>query len=836
LCPVTQNLLAALHHLRRRDSDRVLWIDALCIDQANVEEKEQQVVRMDRIYQTARNVCVWLGPGTDDSDKAMAAVPSLLGSIWNTSHNYDLYYWDLFARLLQRDWFSRRWVVQEIALAKEATVQCGNQEVSWDDFSDVISLYGSRQAGTWSSTPASPDARGLGASTLSFLSANALRKDGQGNILEHRWSLEDLLALLPMFHVQKPHDAVYSVLSVTSDDNPSEYIDYSRPQTELFVSVFKHIAHSTNSLDMMFRPWAPDTPGTRLPSFIAPASRHPYIRDANGLYERRNADSLVGAPRRPIYAATRPPLASSPLLTLPVVRGRGNKFISRTAGITMGDSGTRNNSTLAVKGVLCCFISELGDVCEDGVIPWGWVETWRQRQEDGQMPDLWRVLVAGRSHDGTAAPNWFRRAFDSTFSPEKSILNERGVDLPAMLKAASLSNVANYLRRVSSCVWGRRLLVSTEESAGYFGLVPREAAPGDMICLLEGCSVPVVFRGGSITKLVLRALQREFDLLGPEIEQAAALRRGPERYEPPERSLTRADKIVASLQCMACLLLVECGGWYTSEELRLSFLGYADERRETRSLDFGPFSDGLVVCRGLPEDQCVDYFYPLFEHSLRDSLPRTLMGSLHSTLRRLSTQAWQCGSESARQTFSEVVEGVMENLIGSPSNAGLAPASPEQDPAWPSAPVHQVFQPWFAQACEKHTSAFLQEIWKEQVKRVFRPPCLDPELAGHDHKVLQARVVAFERAVDVVWAAAWEQAWTASSHLVPEAWSAELVRGVGGQPLHEAVDSWIGKRVGTKAAYGGEIIGECYIQGLMDGEWWNASDGTEREAEVFIIA
>jgi hypothetical protein len=40
-CPVTRNLYAALQHLRRGDSDRLLWIDALCIDQANLDEKEQ---------------------------------------------------------------------------------------------------------------------------------------------------------------------------------------------------------------------------------------------------------------------------------------------------------------------------------------------------------------------------------------------------------------------------------------------------------------------------------------------------------------------------------------------------------------------------------------------------------------------------------------------------------------------------------------------------------------------------------------------------------------------------------------------------------------------------
>jgi hypothetical protein len=147
-----------------------------------------------------------------------------------------------------------------------------------------------------------------------------------------------------------------------------------------------------------------------------------------------------------------------------------------------------------------------------------------------------------------------------------------------------------------------------------------------------------------------------------------------------------------------------------------------------------------------------------------------------------------------------------------------------------------VFQPWFAQACEKHTSALFQEAWKGEVKRVFRPRHSSFQRREHGDVVLQARVVAFERAVDLVWAAAWEQAWTASSHLVPEAWSGKLLRGAGSQPFYEAVDSWIERRIGTNAGYRGEIIGECYIQGLMDGEWWNAHDGTGRGAEVFIVA
>ncbi|KAF4630773.1 hypothetical protein G7Y89_g7369 [Cudoniella acicularis] len=72
-CPfeVTKNLEAALRHLREQDALRTLWVDAICIDQENVEERCREVARMSSIYYHARRVVVWLGEGSPDSDAAM---------------------------------------------------------------------------------------------------------------------------------------------------------------------------------------------------------------------------------------------------------------------------------------------------------------------------------------------------------------------------------------------------------------------------------------------------------------------------------------------------------------------------------------------------------------------------------------------------------------------------------------------------------------------------------------------------------------------------------------------------------------------------------------------
>lgn len=60
---ITANLDVALRSLRRTDGQMLRWIDRICIDQANVAEKSEQVGILRRIFSCAEEVLVWLGPG-----------------------------------------------------------------------------------------------------------------------------------------------------------------------------------------------------------------------------------------------------------------------------------------------------------------------------------------------------------------------------------------------------------------------------------------------------------------------------------------------------------------------------------------------------------------------------------------------------------------------------------------------------------------------------------------------------------------------------------------------------------------------------------------------------
>lgn len=148
--PITRNLDVAMRHLRYPDRPRVVWIDALCIDQTSPSDKSRQVGQMSHIYWSTPRVVVWLGPEADNSDRAIKILESIGENIqvnWTTlqlncfAENDDdvwgrplrLDYlplderdWAAIRSLTKRPWFERIWIRQEVfKTGGEAVVYCG---------------------------------------------------------------------------------------------------------------------------------------------------------------------------------------------------------------------------------------------------------------------------------------------------------------------------------------------------------------------------------------------------------------------------------------------------------------------------------------------------------------------------------------------------------------------------------------------------------------------------------------------------------------------------------------------------------------------------------------
>ena len=111
---VTVNLHVALLHLRNHFVERILWVDAICIDQKNLEEKKYQVQSMAKIYCQASRVVVWLGEAADGSDLALEEMRLAGGRISTHPSNEEAVEKSVLA-LLQRPWFRRIWVREQIS-------------------------------------------------------------------------------------------------------------------------------------------------------------------------------------------------------------------------------------------------------------------------------------------------------------------------------------------------------------------------------------------------------------------------------------------------------------------------------------------------------------------------------------------------------------------------------------------------------------------------------------------------------------------------------------------------------------------------------------------------
>jgi hypothetical protein len=142
---VSQNLFDALFHLRVNTKPRTLWIDAICINQIDMAERTHQVQLMARIYGSAHTVLVWLGPNGNDSDFVMDLVHKVDQGKLNLDD--EAFKSNRFLRsinaFMERPWWSRVWVIQEVAMAvNDPLLCCGFSSVSWKPFPAIIEKGG----------------------------------------------------------------------------------------------------------------------------------------------------------------------------------------------------------------------------------------------------------------------------------------------------------------------------------------------------------------------------------------------------------------------------------------------------------------------------------------------------------------------------------------------------------------------------------------------------------------------------------------------------------------------------------------------------------------------
>jgi len=228
---VRDSLFAFLQQAQRQHTDRLLWIDAICIDQSNIRERNHQVRQMLDIYQKADFVLVWHGRDDTDIELLFAKITDnawrfrILSRLQPQLPHPDQGSFPELKKLCASDYWSRLGIVPEILAARSLKVSAGDELVSWADLMsftrcaprllrDTISLRNN-----------------IYASNLAALAKQKkFRRQRDGSYRFHE--------LLFTHYKQKcsdPRDRVFALLAFSSD------IDASR------------IRYQTTAKDLLFR-------------------------------------------------------------------------------------------------------------------------------------------------------------------------------------------------------------------------------------------------------------------------------------------------------------------------------------------------------------------------------------------------------------------------------------------------------------------------------------------------------------------------------------------------------------------------------------------------------
>jgi hypothetical protein len=577
---------------RNHKNPRILWTDAVCINQDSSAEKSQQVPMMEKTYSQATNVLVWLGNPTETSQVAFAFMREMISPASSVDNlvtgNGDQ--WAALESLMRMPWFTRRWIVQEIALAKTASIYCGREEISWAEFCEAVSLFSEYYSDIKKtfldekygySRNRLGEVHALGACQLIGITNEVFRKAADGSVQTRLMSLENLVARLTMFDARDPRDTIYAMVALAKDirtvaqkhhttevgafpvetPNMEKQFDLSSPdkrrKTRSAGAVWQRAIHGviagqnetygspahsggkrkrniasvrdvvnqamppkpkfrvdykqsllrvcmdfvaftilqSGSVDIICRPWVPESVKEKfnLPSWLIDVEANSFRPKEDGTFVRVNGNPLVGhgTNQHKWYTACGPLSRALRLTDKNVDNGWGFGYFDRASAF---EDGKGHHKSLFVNGFILDTIAEIKTNAADGTIPSEWFDFggWKSRST---LPpdDFWRTLVADRDGNGQAAKVYYPRTLRDVV--QKHCARGSPMNVKMILATPQSGRTAEeVLNRVLEVAPNRRMFRTSSDTERKLGLGPAKAEKGDLICILAGCSVPVVLR------------------------------------------------------------------------------------------------------------------------------------------------------------------------------------------------------------------------------------------------------------------------------------------------------------------------------------------------------
>ncbi|KHN96000.1 Heterokaryon incompatibility [Metarhizium album ARSEF 1941] len=482
---------------------RHIWIDSICINQQDNGEKSAQVQLMRKIYGSSYHTVIWLGHEPDAND-----------AIWFLSHlrrrmdseetvkrqtmslmelNIESPGWRALARLVGHGYWTRCWVIQEIAVSKKVIISYGGELITWDYFSSLMTTVFTGDPNHvwhiskiyWRSLDPLPMDAGVQIASL-----GRLREIIQAN---HSTNLFDLLISSINSTATDPRDNIFSVQGISAAATTGDIMpDYNSPIERPFLrtaeyllsqehpSRILHLAgigfHRSNDLQLS---WVPDWSSKRLSGmFWRRSDSNPYC--ASGVADEALVMKLDGDGLTLITEGIR----------VDCIQELGPQFFGVSEnGIPKTEKFPGNFKNLA----------DSREVALNGSLSEPYVTGITLTEA------FWRTLLGDRTPSGTRPADPIFSAYYQAVEgfirtllkcgPDMNPLNpslsteeqERlGSDMTYYaLDAGRFANVAGPHTR-------ERMFATT--ARGYMGMIPPYSQIGDVVFIIPGAQVPFLLR------------------------------------------------------------------------------------------------------------------------------------------------------------------------------------------------------------------------------------------------------------------------------------------------------------------------------------------------------
>jgi hypothetical protein len=450
--PLSFTLSTLFDSLRKNNRSFTLWIDAICINQNDTVEKSSQVRLMGQIYSCAEQVLLWLGESNQETQDAFRFMESKQTLSWSDD-------WDLEENLLgleslfsilERPYFQRVWVIQEVALSDDVLMVCGNDRIDFGIFRICVFAVWKFFEG-WGDLDVYSDARrGLSCATEMISIRDEYQDAGAVRY-------EKLLQAALHCKATDYRDMVFAFRGIGDNDRPVPNPDYNASVEDVYIKTAIALLSHGTSLDSL----ALSGVGFRqrpsgLPSWVPDLRYHSY-------------DEPFDSCDRASWSTGGPLQVPATIVAPNQLRLQVRVFDSVDVSCAIFNSSSVTEQKTAMEGVLSLKQKLPSDVSQQS-----WLDV-----------VAWSLIFGLDIEDDPAGPE-YREYFNEWLEWLQSSSTEEDL--------AKINN-NKYQRTIGIRIDGWKAFMTKR---GSFCIGPPGVAVGDLVCVVPGCRFPLILRSNKI--------------------------------------------------------------------------------------------------------------------------------------------------------------------------------------------------------------------------------------------------------------------------------------------------------------------------------------------------